>query len=164
MAPQRPGQRRHPPRIQTRARQADEMMACWPRKRKPCNLIYAIQYTGQINQIQATRAVFPARAGEAAFLSKISTRFGNGRIQRIVEKSGLQRTMLFRLFLIRGFPHSRLLRKTYNQLTPSGQDILHMWTWLFLSFNRVPVSKRQAILDSVEMASNVQLLLPKGSG
>jgi|GEM_PF-5843555 hypothetical protein len=34
------------------------MMVRWPRKRKPCNLIYAIQYSGQINQIQATRAAF----------------------------------------------------------------------------------------------------------
>ena len=34
------------------------MMVRWPRKRKPCNLIYAIQYPGQINQIQATRAAF----------------------------------------------------------------------------------------------------------
>jgi 16S rRNA G966 N2-methylase RsmD len=32
------------------------MMVRWLRKRKPGNLIYAIQYTGQINQIQATRA------------------------------------------------------------------------------------------------------------
>jgi len=33
-------------------------MVRWPSKRKPCNLIYAIQYTGQINRIQATRAAF----------------------------------------------------------------------------------------------------------
>lgn len=59
-------------------------------------------------------------------------------------------------------PDSNFLRKTYRQLTPAGQDILHMWTWFFLSFNRVPVSKRQAILESVDMTSNVQLLLPKG--
>jgi hypothetical protein len=59
-------------------------------------------------------------------------------------------------------PDSDLLRKTYHQLSPAGQDILHMWTWFFLSFNRVPVSKRQAILESVEMKSSIQLLLPKG--
>jgi hypothetical protein len=42
--------------------------------------------------------------------------------------------------------------------------ILHMWTSFFLSFNRVPVTKKQAILESVGMATNTQLLLPKGSG
>ena len=56
-----------------------------------------------------------------------------------------------------------LLRETYNKLSPAGRDILHMWTWFFLSFNRVPVAKRQAILESVNMTSNVQLLLPKAS-
>jgi hypothetical protein len=60
-------------------------------------------------------------------------------------------------------PDSDFLRSTYKELTPAGQDILHMWTWLFLSFNRVPVSKRQALLDSVEMSQCTQLLLPKGS-
>ncbi|HEX5397428.1 MAG TPA: hypothetical protein VFY06_00070 [Verrucomicrobiae bacterium] len=59
-------------------------------------------------------------------------------------------------------PDSDLLRSTYRELTPAGQDILHMWTWFFLSFNRVPVSKRQALLESVEMSKSVQLLLPKG--
>jgi hypothetical protein len=59
---------------------------------------------------------------------------------------------------------SELLRKTYRQLPATGQDILHVWTWLFLSFNRLQVPKRQAILESVEMASSVQLLLPKGEG
>jgi hypothetical protein len=59
-------------------------------------------------------------------------------------------------------PDSDLLRKTYHHLNSPGQDLLRVWTWLFLSFNRVPVSKRQAILESVEMKSNVQLLLPKG--
>ncbi len=59
-------------------------------------------------------------------------------------------------------PDNQLLRKTYRQLTAAGQDVLHVWTWLFLSFNRLPVPKRQAILESVEMTSNVQLLLPKG--
>jgi hypothetical protein len=44
------------------------MMVRWPRKRKPCNLIYAIQHTGQINQIQATRA---ASGNEGRFFSKI---------------------------------------------------------------------------------------------
>ena len=43
------------------------MMVCWPRKRKPCNLIYAIQHTGQINQIQTTRAAF---GNEGRYLSK----------------------------------------------------------------------------------------------
>jgi hypothetical protein len=60
-------------------------------------------------------------------------------------------------------PDSDLLRSVYRELTPSGQDILHMWTWLFLSFNRFPVSKRQALLDAVEMSKSVQLLLPKGN-
>jgi len=44
------------------------MMVRWPNKRKPCNLIYAIQYPGQINQIQATRAAF---GNGGRFLSKI---------------------------------------------------------------------------------------------
>jgi hypothetical protein len=61
-------------------------------------------------------------------------------------------------------PDSDQLRKVYRELTPAGQDILHMWTSFFLSFNRVPVAKKQAILESVEMATNTQLLLPKGSG
>ena len=60
-------------------------------------------------------------------------------------------------------PDNQVLRKTYRSLTTAGQDILHLWTWIFLSFNRVPVSKRQAILESVEMKSNVQLLLPRGT-
>jgi hypothetical protein len=60
-------------------------------------------------------------------------------------------------------PNSEQLRKVYRELTPAGQDILHMWTSFFLSFNRVHVAKKQAILESVEMASNTQLLLPKGS-
>jgi len=62
--------------------------------------------------------------------------------------------------LNRMHPYERL---PYKELTPAGQDILHMWTWLFLSFNRVPVSKRQALLESVEMSKNVQLLLPRGN-
>lgn len=61
-------------------------------------------------------------------------------------------------------PNSDQLRKVYRELTPAGQDILHMWTSFFLSFNRVPVAKKQAILESVEMSANTQLLLPKGSG
>ena len=59
-------------------------------------------------------------------------------------------------------PDSDMLSKVYRELTPAGQDILHMWTWLFLSYNKVHVSKRQSILESVEMKSNIQLLLPKG--
>jgi hypothetical protein len=61
-------------------------------------------------------------------------------------------------------PDSQVLQKTYRQLPAAGRDILHVWTWLFLSFNRVQVPKRQAILESVEMASSVQLLLPSGQG
>jgi hypothetical protein len=49
----------------------------------------------------------------------------------------------------------------YKDLTPAGQDFLQMWSWLFLSFNRVSVAKKQAILESVDMAANTQLLLPK---
>ena len=60
-------------------------------------------------------------------------------------------------------PDSDLLGSVYRELTPAGQDLLHIWTWLFLSFNQVHVQKRQAILESVEMSSNVQLLLPKGN-
>ena len=45
----------------TLARQGDEMMVRWPSKRKTCNLIYAIQCTGQINRIQPTRAAFGNR-------------------------------------------------------------------------------------------------------
>ena len=60
-------------------------------------------------------------------------------------------------------PDGHFLGKTYGQLNPAGQDILHIWTWIFLTFNRVPVSKRQSILSSVEMTKSVQLLLPKGS-
>jgi hypothetical protein len=58
-------------------------------------------------------------------------------------------------------PDSDYLGNVYRELTPAGQDLLHIWTWLFLSFNRVHVTKRQAILESVDMSSNVQLLLPK---
>jgi len=58
-------------------------------------------------------------------------------------------------------PDIDLLRKVYHELTPPGKDILHLWTWLYLSFNKVPVTKRQAILDSVGMSSSVQLLLPR---
>jgi hypothetical protein len=60
-------------------------------------------------------------------------------------------------------PDSQRLGKTYRELTSAGQDILHVWTWFFLSYNRVPVSRRQALLESIDMTSNVQLLLPKGS-
>ena len=59
-------------------------------------------------------------------------------------------------------PDSDLLGSVYRELTPAGQDLIHLWTWLFLSFNRVHVTKRQAILESVNMSSNIQLLLPKG--
>jgi hypothetical protein len=59
-------------------------------------------------------------------------------------------------------PDSDLLGNVYRELTPAGQDILHMWTWFHLSFNRVHVTKRQAILDSVGMSTKIQLLLPKG--
>lgn len=58
-------------------------------------------------------------------------------------------------------PDTDLLRKVYHQLSPPARDVLHMWTCFFLSFNRVTVTKRQAILDSVDMSSNVQLLLPR---
>jgi hypothetical protein len=58
-------------------------------------------------------------------------------------------------------PDPDLLRKVYKDLTPAGQDFLQMWSWLFLSFNRVSVAKKQAILESVDMAANTQLLLPK---
>lgn len=61
-------------------------------------------------------------------------------------------------------PDSEQLRRVYRELTPAGQDILHMWTSFYLLFNRVPVSKKQAILESVEMTTHTQLLLPKGSG
>ena len=43
-------------------------------------------------------------------------------------------------------PDAQLLRKVYRRLTPSGQDILRTWAWFFLWYNRVLVSKRQAIL------------------
>ncbi len=59
-------------------------------------------------------------------------------------------------------PDSHMLHKTYRKLTPAGKDILHLWVSTFLSYNRVPVSKKQAILDSVDMASSKQLLLDKG--
>jgi hypothetical protein len=60
-------------------------------------------------------------------------------------------------------PDSDFLRKVFNrrELTSAGQDFLQMWTWLFLSFNRVPVVKRQSILESVDMTTSTQLLLPK---
>jgi hypothetical protein len=60
-------------------------------------------------------------------------------------------------------PNSHSLGKIYKQLSPAGQDILHIWTWIFLFFNRVQVSKRQSILACVEMTNNIQLLLEKGS-
>ena len=59
-------------------------------------------------------------------------------------------------------PDSDLLSDVYRELSPAAKDILHMWTWLFLTYNRVTVSKRQAVLESVGMSSNIQLLLPKG--
>ena len=60
-------------------------------------------------------------------------------------------------------PNSSKLRKLHRELSPAGQDLLRMWTAFFLSFNRVPVSKKQSILESVQMAGNTQLLLPSGS-
>jgi hypothetical protein len=60
-------------------------------------------------------------------------------------------------------PDPRFLRKTYRQLNPAGQDLLHFWTWMFLSFNRVAVTKRQAILEGLDMKSTTQLLLPQGT-
>ncbi len=59
-------------------------------------------------------------------------------------------------------PNIERLRKAYKDLPLASQDILHLWTSIFLNFNRVPVSKRQAILDSVDMSHSRQLLRPNG--
>ena len=60
-------------------------------------------------------------------------------------------------------PNVDLLRSAYNDLPPAGQDLLRIWTSVYLSFNKVAVTKRQAMLESVEMSSSTQLLLPKES-
>jgi hypothetical protein len=59
-------------------------------------------------------------------------------------------------------PDIAFIRKMYPDLPPGGKDLLHMWTWLFLSFNKVTASKRQGLLEAANMAANVQLLLPRG--
>jgi hypothetical protein len=60
-------------------------------------------------------------------------------------------------------PNVDLLRSTYHNLPEAGQDLMRIWTSIYLSFNQVAVTKRQAMLESVEMTSSIQLLLPKGS-
>ena len=59
-------------------------------------------------------------------------------------------------------PNVDLLRSAYRDLPPAGQDLLRVWTTIYLSFNKVAIKKRQAMLESVEMTSSIQLLLPKG--
>jgi hypothetical protein len=59
-------------------------------------------------------------------------------------------------------PDPAVLGKVFTQLTPAGQDLLRTWAWLFLWYNRIPVMKRQSILETLGMKASVQLLLPKG--
>ena len=58
-------------------------------------------------------------------------------------------------------PNAKDLKRLYKDMTPAGRDILHLWTTFFISFNKVTATKKQAILESVDMGSNKQLLLPK---
>jgi len=60
-------------------------------------------------------------------------------------------------------PNAGSLERVCGSLTPAGQDILRTWAWMFLWYNRVSVSKRQAILESLEMTPAAQLLLPKAT-
>lgn len=57
-------------------------------------------------------------------------------------------------------PDPTRVRAAYRELPWIGQGFLRMWARLFLWFNRLPVTKRQALLASVEMERQTQLLLP----
>jgi hypothetical protein len=60
-------------------------------------------------------------------------------------------------------PSSDELYDVCRDLSSTGQDLLRTWAWFFLWYNRVPVAKRQAILESLDMSPAAQLLLPKGA-
>jgi hypothetical protein len=56
-------------------------------------------------------------------------------------------------------PHVARIEKVFSELTPVGRDLLRVWVWFYLSFNRVAMSRRQAMLEAVDITPTKQLLL-----
>lgn len=59
-------------------------------------------------------------------------------------------------------PDPRRLESVYRELPAIAQGFVRMWARIFLWFNRLPVTKRQALLSALEMGGHKQLLLPHG--
>ena len=59
-------------------------------------------------------------------------------------------------------PNPTHLSSVYPELPAVAQGFLRMWARIFLWFNQFPVTKRQALLTTLEMGGHTQLLLPHG--